>query len=77
MYIFRDCRMTSLTHRIKLVAADFSVERSYEMKYSFQFAWNIKGKLHLIKVYYLFSAGSNPTNVVLVIVLSMIIGKDA
>ena len=32
-------------------------------------------KLHLKNVYYLYSACSNPINVVLVIVLSMIVGK--
>ena len=32
-------------------------------------------ELHLKNVYHLYSACSNPTNVVLVIVLSMIIGK--
>ena len=32
-------------------------------------------ELHLKNVYYLYSACSNPTNVVLVIVLSMITGK--
>ena len=32
-------------------------------------------ELHLKNVYYLYSACSNPTDVVLVIVLSMIIGK--
>ena len=34
-------------------------------------------ELHLKNVYYLYSACSNPTNVVLVIVLSMLIGKGA
>ena len=34
-------------------------------------------KVHLKNVYYLYSACSNPTNVVLVIGLSMIIGKGA
>ena len=34
-------------------------------------------ELHLKNVYYLYSACSNPTNVVLVTVLSMIIGKGA
>ena len=34
-------------------------------------------ELHLKNVYYLYSACSNPTNVVLLIVLSMIIGKGA
>ena len=34
-------------------------------------------KLHLKNVYYLYSACSNPTNVVLLIVLSMITGKGA
>ena len=42
-----------------------------------QFFMNIlfPTELHLKNVYYLYSACSNPTNVVLVIVLSMIIGK--
>jgi hypothetical protein len=34
-------------------------------------------EIHLKNVYYLYSACSNPTNVVLLVVLSMIIGKDA
>ena len=34
-------------------------------------------ELHLKNVHYLYSACSNPTIVVLLIVLSMIIGKDA
>jgi hypothetical protein len=34
-------------------------------------------ELHLVNVYYLCSACSNLTNVVLLIVSSMIIGKDA
>ena len=32
-------------------------------------------ELHLKNAYYLYSACSNPTNVVLVIILNMIIGK--
>ena len=34
-------------------------------------------ELHLKNIYYLYSPCSNPTNVVLLIVLSMIIGKGA
>ena len=37
----------------------------------------LQTELHIKNVYDLYSAGSNPTNVVLLIILSMILGKDA